>query len=103
MKLRSAILTVFLIAAALCVTMLYSAELTAAADSSSPVKTNTMVVKGKSAKAKIKNKTVFTKAKLFSISKAEGKVTFRKVSGTGKVTISRSGKVTVKTGRAGRS
>ena len=98
MKLRSAIFTVLLIAAALCVTMLYSAELTAAADSSSPIKTNTMVVKGKSAKAKIKNKTVFTKAKLFSISKAEGKVTFKKVSGTGKVTISRSGKVTVKKG-----
>ena len=59
------------------------------------VKVKTATVKYKSLKKK--NQSVSVK-KIFVIKKAKGKVTYSKVSGNKKITISKSGKVTVKKG-----
>ena len=63
-------------------------------------KKNTIKVKTKKAtvnykKLKKKNQKVSVK-KLFKVTKAKGKVTYEKVSGNSKITISSSGKVTIK-------
>ncbi|MBQ9003129.1 MAG: InlB B-repeat-containing protein, partial [Eggerthellaceae bacterium] len=63
---------------------------------------NPMVAKGKTVKVKassIKKKSAVIKtAKAFSVSKAQGKVTYKKVTGSKKVTVASNGKVTVKKG-----
>ena len=59
------------------------------------VKVKTATIKYKSLKKK--NQSISVK-KLFVIKKAKGKVTYSKVSGNSKITISKSGKVTVKKG-----
>ena len=61
-------------------------------------KANTMTVKAKTVAAKAKKKTVIKKAKAFTIKNAVGKVTFAKVKGDKKITISKAGKITVKKG-----
>jgi hypothetical protein len=62
------------------------------------VKKSAMTAKAKTVKAKAKKKTVITKAKAFTVKKAPGKVTFKKLSGNKKITVSKAGKVTVKKG-----
>ena len=57
---------------------------------------NPMVVTTKTIKARTNKDTSFTKNKTFIIKKAHGKVTFKKVSGNKKITITKSGKITVK-------
>jgi hypothetical protein len=52
---------------------------------------------GKKAKKTTKKKT-FAKSKAFKTSGSQGKVTFKKVSGNSKITVSSAGKVTVKKG-----
>ena len=63
-------------------------------------KVNPITVKGKTvtvscSKLKKKNVTVAAK-KAFSVKKAKGKVTYKKLSGSGKITVSKAGKITVK-------
>lgn len=65
-------------------------------------KANTLAVKGKKAnvslkKLKKKNQTV-AQNKAFSVSKAQGKVTYKKTKGNKKITVNSAGKVTVKKG-----
>ncbi|MBR1532478.1 MAG: hypothetical protein IJ643_10520, partial [Eubacterium sp.] len=67
-----------------------------------PKKANTLVAKGKTATVKFanlkkKNQTV-TQKNAFAISKAQGKVTYKKASGNGKITVNSAGKFTVKKG-----
>ncbi|MBR2278615.1 MAG: hypothetical protein IJ872_05290 [Eubacterium sp.] len=67
-----------------------------------PKKANTLVAKGKTATVKFaslkkKNMTVAQK-KAFAISKAQGKVTYKKASGNKKITVAKNGKITVKKG-----
>ena len=64
--------------------------------------TNPMKVSGKTATVKYsavkkKNQTV-KQSKAFSVSKAQGKVTYKKSSGNSKITVSSAGKITVKKG-----
>ena len=60
---------------------------------------NTMTVKAKTITAKAKKNTTFKKAKAFTIKKAKGTVTFKRVSGDKKITINKkTGKITVKKG-----
>ena len=61
-------------------------------------KANTVKVKAKTVKAKAKKKTVIKKTKAFKITGAVGKVTFKKLSGSKKITITKAGKITVKKG-----
>ena len=61
-------------------------------------KKNTMTVKAKSVKAKAKKKTVVKTKKAFNVKNAKGKVTYTKMSGNKKITVSKTGKVTVKKG-----
>lgn len=62
-------------------------------------KANTLSVKGKTIKANSKKTTTFAKTKAFTIKKAQGTVTFKKVSGDKKVSINaKTGKITVKKG-----
>ncbi|MBQ9530617.1 MAG: hypothetical protein IJR70_00950 [Eubacterium sp.] len=67
-----------------------------------PKKTNPIVAKGKTVSIKasaVKKKAQsITKAKAFSVTKAQGKVTFKKSSGNSKITVSSAGKITVKKG-----
>ena len=60
----------------------------------------TVAVKNPSVKASKlkKNKKTFTKAGVFTVKKARGSVTFKKVSGSKNLTISKAGKITVKKG-----
>lgn len=63
---------------------------------------NTLTAKGKKATVKFanlkkKNQTVAQK-KAFTISKAQGKVTYKKSSGNLKITVSSTGKITIKKG-----
>jgi hypothetical protein len=59
---------------------------------------NTMTASGKTITAS-KNKTkTFKKSKAFSVKNAKGKVTFAKKSGKAKIVVSKTGKVTVKSG-----
>lgn len=65
-------------------------------------KSNTLTVKAKKAtvkfkKLKKKNQTIALK-KAMTVSKAQGKVTFKKASGNKKITVSKAGKITVKKG-----
>ena len=65
-------------------------------------KANTMTVQAKTVKVsysklKKKNQTITAK-KAFSVKKAVGKVTFKKTSGSKKITVSKTGKLTVKKG-----
>ncbi|MBQ8078018.1 MAG: hypothetical protein IJ235_06520, partial [Eubacterium sp.] len=67
-----------------------------------PKKANTLVAKGKTATVKFanlkkKNQTV-TQKNAFTVSKAQGKVTYKKASGNGKITVNSAGKFTVKKG-----
>ena len=61
-----------------------------------------MTVKVKSTAVKAsklkKKKYTFTKAKAFTIKNAKGTVTFRKAGGSKKLSISKTGKITVKKG-----
>ena len=59
---------------------------------------NPITVKAKTITAKTKKNTSFSKSKAFTISKAQGKVTFKKASGNKKITINKAGKITVKKG-----
>ena len=63
---------------------------------------NTMTVKGKKLTVKAaklaKKKQTINADKAFKISKAIGKVTFKKASGDKKITVSSSGKITIKKG-----
>ena len=62
-------------------------------------KTNPMTVKGKTIKVKASaGKTIIKKSKAFKIKDAKGTVTFKKIKGNKKITISSKGKVTVKKG-----
>ncbi|MCR5652607.1 MAG: Ig-like domain-containing protein [Ruminococcus sp.] len=61
-------------------------------------KANPMTVKTKTITARAKKKTSFTKAKAFTISKAQGAVNFKKASGDKRITVSKTGKITVKSG-----
>ena len=67
-----------------------------------PKKNNTLTVKAKKvtvkyAKVKKKNQTVAA-GKAFAVSKANGNVTYRKISGNKKITVSSNGKITVRKG-----
>ena len=57
-----------------------------------------MSVKAKTVKAKAKKKTVIKKTKAFTIKNAIGKLSFKKLSGNKKTTITKAGKITVKKG-----
>ena len=59
---------------------------------------NPMTVKTKTITAKAKSDTSFAKSKAFTISKAQGSVSFKKSSGDKKITITKAGKITVKKG-----
>ncbi len=60
---------------------------------------NPMTVKAKTVKVSANKKTVIKKTKAFTIKKAKGKVTFKKVKGDKKITINKkNGKITVKKG-----
>ena len=64
--------------------------------------TNTLTAKGKTATVKLanlkkKNQTVAQK-NAFTVSKAQGKVTYAKASGEKKITVAKNGKITVKKG-----
>ncbi len=82
-------------------------EFAPAKNSNTPVKpvakkTNTLTVKAKApavkySKLKKKNQTIALK-KAMTVSKAQGKVSFKKTSGNKKITVSKAGKITVKKG-----
>lgn len=61
-------------------------------------KASVLTVKTKTVKAKAKKTTKIKKSKVFKITGAAGKVTFKKVKGNKKITVSKSGKITVKKG-----
>lgn len=63
-------------------------------------RSNPVTVKGKILKVKAKSKkTVFKKAKAYSIKNAKGKLVFKKVKGSKKITVNKkTGKITVKKG-----
>lgn len=65
-------------------------------------KANTLVVKAKKPTvkySKVKKKTqIITVKKAFAVSKAKGKVTFKKTSGNRKISINSAGKITIKKG-----
>ena len=67
-----------------------------------PKKANTLTVKGKTATVKYsslkKNNQTVAQKNAFTISKAQGKVTYKKSSGNSKITVSSAGKITVKKG-----
>ena len=69
-----------------------------AAKASSGLKANTMTVKAKTIKSSTKKNKTFKKATAFTVKKAKGKVTFTKVSGNAKITVTKAGKVKVKKG-----
>ena len=62
------------------------------------VKKSAMTVKAKTVKGNSKKKTIVKKSKAFTVKKAPGKVTFKKIKGNKKITVSKTGKVTVKKG-----
>ena len=62
-----------------------------------PIKASGKTVSLKYSAVKKKNQTVAQK-KAFSVSKAQGKVTYKKSSGNSKITVSSAGKITVKKG-----
>ena len=65
-------------------------------------KANTMTVKTKTVKvsaATLKKKNVsFAAKKAFTVKKAKGKVTYKKIAGSKKIIVSKVGKITVKKG-----
>lgn len=62
------------------------------------LKANPITVKAKTIKAKAGKKKTVKKSKAFTIKGAQGKVTFAKLSGNDKITITKAGKVKVKAG-----
>ena len=75
-----------------------AAEKAAEQASASALQANPMTVKAKTVKAKAKKKTKIKKTKAFVIKDAKGALTFAKLSGNAKITVSKAGKVTVKKG-----
>lgn len=69
-------------------------------DTSVAKKANPMTVKAKTVKAKAGKKTVFKKAKAFTVKDAKGTVTFKKANKAGgkKIVVAKNGKITVKKG-----
>ena len=65
---------------------------------SKSLKKNTMTVKAKTVKAKAKKATKVSAKKAFTVKSAKGKVSYYKVNGNAKITVSAKGKVTVKKG-----
>ena len=61
-------------------------------------KANTLTAKGRTVRVKKNKKTVIKKAKAFTIKNAKGKVTFKKTKGSKKISVAKSGKITVKKG-----
>jgi hypothetical protein len=61
-------------------------------------KKNPMSVKAKKLTAKSNKKTTFSAKKAFTVKKAKGAVSYEKISGNSKITVSKNGKVTVKKG-----
>lgn len=59
---------------------------------------NPMTASGKTIKAKAKKKTAVKAAKAFKVTNAEGSVTYKKLKGNKKISVSKTGKVTVKKG-----
>ena len=59
---------------------------------------NPMTVKPKTIKAKKSKKMSFKASKAFTVKKVKGKAVYKKVSGDKKITVSKTGKVTVKKG-----
>lgn len=59
---------------------------------------NPMTAKAKTVKASSKKKMTFTAKKAFSVSKAQGKVTYKQATKNKKIAVSSAGKVTVKKG-----
>ena len=62
-----------------------------------PIKASGKTVSLKYSAVKKKNQTV-KQSKAFSVSKAQGKVTYKKSSGNSKITVAKDGKITVKKG-----
>jgi hypothetical protein len=75
-----------------------TAALNEAVKNAQALKTNPMKAKGKTVKANASKKTTIKKSKAFYVRKAKGTVTFKKISGNGKITVSKKGKVTVAKG-----
>jgi hypothetical protein len=69
-----------------------------AVDEAAQKKANPIKAKNKTVKAKAAKKTTFSAKKAFGVSKAQGKVTYKKATGNKKNTVSKAGKVTVKKG-----
>ncbi len=68
------------------------------------IKANTMKVKAKKLTASAKKAKSFKKAKAFKVTKAKGKLTFAKLSGNAKITVTAKGKVKVAKGlKAGKT
>lgn len=61
-------------------------------------KANPLSVKGKTVKVKKNKKTVIKKSRAFKTKNAKGKLTFKKSKGNKKITVAKSGKITVKKG-----
>lgn len=61
-------------------------------------KANTLKASGKTVKVKTNKKTVIKKAKAFTIKNPKGTVTFKKIKGNKKITVTKKGKITVKKG-----
>ena len=74
-----------------------AAKATAAAEANG-LKANTMIVKTKTVKASATKNKTFKKTKAFTVKNAKGKVTFYKLSGNEKITVTKAGKVKVKKG-----
>ena len=77
---------------------LEQAQAAAASASTSSMKASTLTVKANTVTAKAKKKTTIKAAKAFKVSGAAGTVTYAKIKGNAKITVSAKGKVTVKKG-----
>lgn len=69
-----------------------------AVDAAAKKEANPMTAKAKTVKAKAKKTTKIAAKKAFTVKKAQGKVTYKKKSGNGKIKVASNGKVTVKKG-----
>jgi hypothetical protein len=69
-----------------------------AASAAQGLKANPMTAKAKTVKAKAGKKKTVKRSKAFTVKGAKGKVTFYKVSGNAKITVTKAGKVKVKKG-----
>jgi hypothetical protein len=75
-----------------------AAKINAAVQAAKKKVANTMTVKTKKITAKSKKTKSFKAKKAFKVKKAVGKVTYKKLSGNKKITVSKSGKIKVKKG-----